>query len=212
MSNDAVIPYARSLHNGNSIQPSVRIHAMPQTIDPINFIPDDLLNTKEEKKGPLAIVFDWTIASGRKILVVTAAIVITIFLIRIKIDYDISKSVETIEAQEPKISSLVRTERDHIQIQKKLKLLSLVKTNKIDWTQRFNKFSKSLPSDILIEKITYTRNSVTLSAIANSSDSFAKFLTILISDSQIKDILLTQSNYVIEDKSYTFSMEVNLNE
>ena len=212
MSYDAVIPYIRRLHNGNSIQPSARIHAMPETIDPINFIPEELLKKEEEKKGPLAIVFDWTIASGRKILVITAAIVITIFLIRIKIDYDISKSVEKIESQEAKISSLVKTERDHLQIQKKLKLLNSVKSNEINWAERFNKFSKNLPSDVLIEKITYTKNSVTLSATTNSVQSFAKFLTILISDSQIKEILLTESHYVTEDKSYTFSMEVNLNE
>ncbi|PIR42604.1 hypothetical protein CO058_03000 [candidate division WWE3 bacterium CG_4_9_14_0_2_um_filter_35_11] len=185
---------------------------MPEAIDPINFIPEELLNKEETKSGPLAIVFDWTIASGRKILVVVATIVITIFFIRIKIDNDISKSIEKISEQEAKILSMSQIEKEHIQIQKKLVLIKSVKLNEINWAERFNKFSGSLPRDITIENITYTKSEVTFSAIANSSDSFSIFLTGLISDKQVKDVLLTASKYIPEDKSYSFSMEVTLNE
>lgn len=185
---------------------------MPEATDPINFIPEELLNKEETKSGPLAIVFDWTIASGRKILVVVATIVITIFFIRIKIDSDISKSIEKISVQEAKILSMSQIEKEHIQIQKKLALIKSVKSNEINWSERFNKFSGSIPRDITIEKITYTKSNVKFSATANSSSSFSIFLAELISDKQIKDILLTASKYIPADKSYTFSMEVTLNE
>lgn len=213
MSNDAIIPYIRGIHNGNSIQPSDRIHAMPEVNDDnVNFITEELQEEAVVSNKFLSIVFNWTIKSGRNILVLTAAIVITIFFIRIKIDHDISKSMEIISEQEAKILSMTQIEKEHVKFQKKLEIIKLANENKIDWTQRFNKFSNSLPQDIRIEEIIYTKNDVKFSAIASSSDSFSIFLAGLISDKQVSEILLTGSKYIPQDKSYLFSMEVVLYE
>lgn len=213
MGNDAIIPYIRRVHNGNSIQPSDRIHAMPKAnSDPINFIPDELIEKEEPKSGFLSTIFEWTVSSGRKILVITASIVITIFFIRIKIDSEITTLVQRISIQEAKILSMSQIEKEHLKNQKKLMILKLADGNRTDWVQRFNKFSKSLPQDTYIENIIYTRKNVEFSAIANSSESFGLLLTDLISDDQISDILLTASKYIPETKAYSFTLEVTLNE
>lgn len=213
MGNDAIIPYVRRIHNGNSIQPSARIHAMPEENDPINFIPDDLLVNEEPTKNAfLSTIFNWTIKSGRKILVITAAIVITIFFIRIKIDRDISKSLETIEEQEARILSMSQIEKEHTKLQKKIEIIKLANSQEINWFDRFNRFSDTVPEDIKIEEISYSKTNIRFSALAKTSQSFGIFLTTLISDTKISEILLTASKYNPEDKSYSFSLEIKLYE
>ena len=171
----------------------------------------EALNFVEQKENNfIQDIFDWTITSGRKVIIFTEIIVLAVFLSRFYFDRKLHDVKLNIEDKQAIIESSYDIEIEHRRIQTKLEFLKSVLDAQIDWRNWLDNFTKKIPATLVLNQVILNKQTATISAIAKTPDSFAIFISILLQDEDINSVILTQSSFDKETKEYEFTMELDL--
>ncbi len=172
----------------------------------INFIP----NAPKTNPSVKDQIFQWVIKNGKRIVIITQAIVLLVFLSRFKFDSDIRNITTEIEKNEAIVESLSATEKRYIENQEKLGLIKPIIEKQVDWETRLNDFNKKIPSELVLENVKFIDNTIELSANTKSSQSFQAFIGVLLADSNIQSIVLQASQFDSATGEYSISLHLEL--
>lgn len=155
-------------------------------------------------------LFKWTIESGKKIVILTEAIVLLVFISRFKLDRDTNRLRERIENKQAIVKSTQKLETEHRRIQRKLNRIKLITREQIDWNKRLDSFTQKMPQDVTLENLSLDHNSIALSAKVKTAASFGTFIKLLLQDDNTQAVFLKSSSYNKQEKNYKFSLDIRV--
>lgn len=131
---------------------------MPKKV-PLVKINLDLLKPQSESQKAILKLFKWVLSSGRFLVITVEIIVLAAFLLRFKLDSELSFTKEAIEQQVPFIESLSGDETLIRQTQFQLSTIKSVRKDTPDYSLIIKKISSKTPSTIVLRTIQIQKDS-----------------------------------------------------
>lgn len=113
----------------------------------------NLLKPQGEKQKIVANLLNWLLSAGRYIVIFIEIIVLSAFLLRFKLDYDIANIKEKIDEQIPFIQSLKSDETLIKKVQFQLNTIRNIKQEDPDFTIILKKVADQMPQNINVTNI-----------------------------------------------------------
>lgn len=154
----------------------------------------------------------WLLSYGRFIVILVEIVVIIAFVMRFKLDADLSSLKEEIDYQIPYLenSSYLDTERLVVLTQKRLSALQSHYNSAPEWSKFLTAFSSELPLSTRLTSLTVdrpqkgSRLNFKLNAQTTSVNDLAVLLNNLRSNTQFRDINLASISF--DQEAVTFSI------
>lgn len=159
-------------------------------------------------------VFRWLLSSGKYLVVLVELIVISGFVLRVKLDTDISDTQDKIKEQIPYLQALAPDERQVRLTQLQLTTIKQIRHNNPDFVAALNKISSLTPKTIKLTNIFFDRTqspaktSLRLVGQSPSNLEVANYIKALQNDQSFSDIIL--ANISIEKDQVNFTLLGNL--
>lgn len=160
----------------------------------------------------------WIVSYGRYIVIFTEIIIVSAFLFRFKLDYDLDNIKTSINKDLPFIEGMIADEALINQTQSKLQTIGTVYANTPDWTRIFNNLSTEIPPSVRINSLNLDSNDgqneylgIKLSGQTTSVNDLGLFIKKLrnLQDAQgnklFKDIALDSLNYDKQEILFSLS-------
>jgi hypothetical protein len=182
-----------------------KLNLMPASSE-INFIPNapkTSLSVKDQ-------IFQWVIKNGKRIVIITQAIVLLVFVSRFKFDNDIRGITSEIEQNQAILESLSDVEDKYIHNQERLALVKPIIERQINWDERLTNFNKKIPDDLILNNVKFDEDQISLDAFTKSPQSFQVFISLLIGDPTIESVILNASEFDTETGEYKLSLTMDL--
>lgn len=113
----------------------------------------NLLKPQGEKQKIVANLLNWLLSAGRYIVIFIEIIVLSAFLLRFKLDYDIANIKEKIDEQIPFIQSLKSDETLIKKVQFQLNTIRNIRQEDPDFTIILKKVANQMPQNINVTNI-----------------------------------------------------------
>lgn len=113
----------------------------------------NLLKPQGEKQKIVANLLNWLLSAGRYIVIFIEIIVLSAFLLRFKLDYDIANIKEKIDEQIPFIQSLKSDETLIKKVQFQLNTIRNIRQEDPDFTIILKKVTDQMPQNINVTNI-----------------------------------------------------------
>lgn len=136
----------------------------------------------------------WALSLGRYIVVFTELIVIIAFLMRFKLDRDLTDLHESIEQKKAIVASASSLETKFKSLQTRLTTIELVTKDQIPFNILLTELAGITPVDVSISQLSYTRTTLTLSGVSLSEAGLATLIYQLRNSPRYTDISLTNIN------------------
>lgn len=155
----------------------------------------DLLKPQSNpEKLPIKLI-RWLLSTGRFMFVFVEAVVLAAFILRFKLDADLSSKKEAIETQIPYIESLRPYEILIRQTQLKLSNIDSIKKNSVDYPTILKKIADQTPIGVKVTNISLGKNvgqaTIQINAQALTTNDLSTFLAGLKMDQSLSDVTLT---------------------
>lgn len=151
------------------------------------FISLNLLSQDAFSESIIGKILMWALSIGRYIVVFTELIVILSFLSRFKLDRDLTDLNAQINQQVLIIDSYGDLEKRFRDLQLKLTFMRN-RVSGVDVEQAMDSVIRSLPADVKLKNITTSRDKITLSATALTSQGFYQFVSNLKANKTFADL------------------------
>lgn len=198
-----IIYYVNNIHHFDIINIMPNSSELPKDI---NLLPDNAI----QKASAGQQIFRLMLKRGKTLIIITEAIVLIVFLSRFKIDRQINDATENLDNKAAIIRSSQNLEKEHNRIQYKTTQLQNIYNSQKDWAKIISDFDSKIPSDIVLENISYSKNSISFRAKVDTASSFGFFVGILKDDPNVNSVTLQSSRFIPDEQSYDFSMSVDL--
>lgn len=152
----------------------------------IEFIPQE-----DWEKTSFGKFLKWLLNVGRWIVIVTELIVIVAFVSRFKLDRDLTNLNEKVKQKQAIINSSAAFEKDFRFLQKRLSTIEGLGKSQIESDKILAIFSQITPAGIQLSNFAIDdKRKITLTANADSENTFAFFLKNLKAEKQLKNLAL----------------------
>ncbi len=172
----------------------------------INFVPDSSKKVPNIKDQ----IFQWVIKNGKRIVIITQAIVLIVFISRFKFDTDIRNLNTEIEQNQAVVENLADVETAYLQNQEKLGLIKPIIERQIDWDKRLTDFTAKIPNDLTLATVKFSEKAISITAGTKNAQSFQIFVNLLVKDQTIRSAVLQSSQYDTEADEYKFVINMEL--
>lgn len=180
-----------------------------------NFEPQGDINfvTHEEPKSGALVdqIFTWTIARGRTVIVITAVIVMLLFVVRQKVKNDLDSVIDEIGPNKAIVENSMDKEKDYRDTQERVDIISGIINSQVNWRDRLDWFDKKVPDSVVKNNVVFESDTISFSGDSPNSDGFRNLIVNLITDDRVRTIVIKGSRYVSDTGGYTFEIEVLLN-
>jgi len=158
-------------------------------------------------------VYLWGANFGKIIIIITNFIIISVWLYRWQLDRQIYNLTIEIENKQLAITSISKTEEKIRKIQSKLNAVRKIETEKTYYSTLIKSINKSTIKNIEINRITFAEeNSINIDAIALNGNTFATYINNLLTNDEVKEVILYSSTLNGTTGEYSFIIEVTTNE
>ncbi len=160
----------------------------------------------------------WVVSYGRYIVIFTEIIVVSAFVYRFKLDYDLDTLKTSINKDVPFIEGLITDEARITQAQTKLKTIGSTYNSSPNWKRIFNNLATEIPTSVRINSLNIDNSdsaaeylSIKFVGQTNSVNDLGFFIRKLrdLKDAQgnkmFKDIVLDSLNYDKEELIFSIS-------
>jgi len=172
----------------------------------INLLPKDGFTA-----SPIGRLLNWSLSTGRYIVVFTELIVILTFLSRFTLDRQVTDLNESILQKQALLSSYQNIEQIVTQVQAKTEFL-IEKEDRIQTVDLLDFLSSRAPEDIIFEQLEVRTNRFALIGTSFSQSSLQAFINILKSESSFTDVILDNVNTSEQDTGINFTLRANFND
>lgn len=180
---------------------------MPDNFEPqgdINFVTHD-----EPKTATLVDqIFTWTIAKGRTVVVLTAVVVMLIFIVRQKISNDLNRAIEEIGPNKAIVENNLDQEREYRQIQERVTLIGTIINSQTNWKGRLSWFDTKIPTSVEKQSVKFDKETISFTGRSPSSDGFRNLIVNLITDDDVRNLVIQSSRLISETNGYEFEIQI----
>ena len=178
---------------------------MPSTVN--------LAPSKEfQSASPWEKIYLWGANAGKVIIILTNFVIISAWLYRWQLDRQIYNLAIDIENKQLAITSISKTEQKIRRIQNKLNIIKQVETAKTYHSKLINSFNRSTIEGIDLRMLSFpSENTINITATAKDGETFAKYVSQLLFNEEILEVILYSSNLNGDTKEYSFVIEVTIN-
>jgi len=155
---------------------------------PADNVSINLLGESEMEHTPVGRIVSWAVTYGRYIMIGTEIVVLLAFISRFSLDRKLTDLKDEISQKQDIIQANVQFEGDVRTLQNKLakiKSLSAAGTNPVNVLSGFETL---MPSGVYLQNFSLTGNTLTVDAVANSTQAFSQFVVNLESSSLLTNI------------------------
>lgn len=156
----------------------------------------------------------WLTTVGRWVIVLTELIVISAFISRFWLDRKNSDLSDVIRQKQAILESSQVFETKFLSFQKRLNFIKAFYGQNHDYSTKIDSLVGSAPKDLVYKNLNFTSDSSTNKINANATvtafteDSIIKFITNLMSNSDIETVKINQIEKKAKDNNYSISLSV----
>ena len=132
--------------------------------------------------------FDWLLSAGRYIIIFTELIVITAFVIRFKLDFDLTKLYEEIEIKKETVVAQKSFEEEFRFIQENLLTIKELGQKRHTNQLALEKIQRIVPQTVTLTSFSCSDNKISIEAKAYSGSGLATFAYQLTHSPEFSDI------------------------
>lgn len=173
----------------------------------------NLIPSASNEKAPGGVkdqIFEWVLNNGKKIVLITQAIVLLVFISRFKFDSDIRKLNKEIEQNQVVVENYAELEEKYLENQRRLGLIKPIIEDQIDWAERLQNFNTKIPNNLTLKNLQFEESKVKISAKTNSAQAFQLFVSLLVDDSSVQSAVLEASEFNTETNEYEFVISIEV--
>lgn len=159
-----------------------------------------------------AIFIKWLTTVGRWVIVLTELIVISAFISRFWLDRKNSDLSDVIRQKQAILESSQSFETDFLAFQKRLNFINTFYGQDYDYSNKIDSLIASTPKDLVYKNINFTLDPSTnkinakATVTAFTEDSIIKFITNLMSNSDIETVKINQIEKKAKESDYSISL------
>src|SRR3990167_6683620 len=175
----------------------------------INLVPE--IHHEEAPTTQKQHIFNWIIKWGTLIVVGTEIIVIAIFGVRTKLENDLLKLIEKVEAKDQIIKNKSDLESIYTKQYIKIGNLERIINEQKNWGEILETFnSTKIPTDVTLTELEYSLSLIKLSGKVQKVEAFGGLIQKLVSDDEMETVTLSESKFTPENNLYEFTLEIGL--
>lgn len=130
----------------------------------------NLLKSVGAPKSFWESVYAWSLSVGRYIVIGTEIIVLTVFIVKIKISADIETEQQQIDNQVGQLSSMWRTEQTMSQVENQLSIFSYLDAHKTKQAQNLTNIFSLVPASVIVTNVQMDTRGVSVAGISSGYD------------------------------------------
>lgn len=157
---------------------------------PANQIRINLLGTQDLDHTPWGRLISWATTYGRYIMITTEIVVLLAFISRFSLDRKNTDLTEELTQKQAILQANVEFEREIKSLQANLATTKTLLTHQAKPVELINTIETLLPADVYLSTLDVTKNKLSISATAASTQGFAQFLSNLQATKLIANVLL----------------------
>ncbi|OGC52341.1 hypothetical protein A2982_03670 [candidate division WWE3 bacterium RIFCSPLOWO2_01_FULL_39_13] len=177
---------------------------MPEQNNSINFAARKTIRDD----GLVKKIFDWTLKRGVKMIIITEAIVLLIFISRIGSEREMRLLSQKVKEQQIVVEQHQDFEQLFNEKQTKLIQIENIINSKTNWIEIAKNFNSSIPLGAVLTEISYSPGDIEFGAEVSSPEAFGILISKLKSNSSIKSLTLLSSRYNTEESFYELSLSL----
>lgn len=157
---------------------------------PANPVRINLLGTQDLEHTPWGRLITWATTYGRYIMITTEIVVLLAFISRFSLDRKNTDLTEELTQKQAILQANVGFEREIKSLQANLATAKTLLSTQAKPIELINTIETLLPADVYLSTLEISRNKLSISATAASTQGFAQFLSNLQSTKLIQNVLL----------------------
>ncbi len=161
-----------------------------------------------------ARLIKWLTTVGRWVMTLTELIVISAFLSRFWLDRKNSDLSDVIRQKQAILESTQEFESEFLSLQKRLTFIKNSYSQNPNYTTKINSLIQSTPQDLIYQSLnlspdpTSQKTNASATVIAFTEDSVIKFISNLMSNSDIETVKIGQIEKKAKENNYTITFSV----
>lgn len=150
----------------------------------------NLLPKEELEEKALGKFLQWSLTFGRYIIVGTEIIVLLAFFSRFKLDRELTGLHEEISQKEAIIKFNLEFEKKARALQKQLAEIKKIEQDHDFSLRLFGFLEKNAPKEVVLEKLSFSEEKISLSGVSISTSSFINFLHQIRTSGRFSQVVL----------------------
>jgi Tfp pilus assembly protein PilN len=144
---------------------------------PANKISINLLGESDIEHTPVGRIVSWAVTYGRYIMIGTEIVVLLAFISRFSLDRKLTDLKEEVMQKQDIIEANVPFENDVRSLQNKLAAIKTLSGETYNPLEMLTLFQTLLPSGVYLQSFDISKNVLTVSATAGSTQAFSQFIS-----------------------------------
>ncbi len=155
---------------------------------PANFIAINLLGDADMEHTPMGRIVGWAVTYGRYIMIGTEIVVLLAFISRFSLDRKLTDLKEEVTQKQDIIEANLPFEKDVRDLQDRLGKAKVLINQPINPLNALIFFQSILPQGVYLKSYDLIKNTLTIQAIAGSTDAFAQLMRNLQASSYLTGV------------------------
>lgn len=155
---------------------------------PANSISINLLGDSDMDHTPVGRIVGWAVTYGRYIMIGTEIVVLLAFISRFSLDRKLTDLKEEVTQKQDIIEANLSFEKDIRALQDKLEKIKVLINQPVNPLTAVSLFQTILPQGVYLKSYDLNKNTLTVQAVAGSTDAFAQFMRNLRSSTYLSGI------------------------
>ena len=155
---------------------------------PANSISINLLGDSDMDHTPVGRIVGWAVTYGRYIMIGTEIVVLLAFISRFSLDRKLTDLKEEVTQKQDIIEANLSFEKDIRALQEKLEKIKVLINQPVNPLTAVSLFQTILPQGVYLKSYDLNKNTLTVQAVAGSTDAFAQFMRNLRSTTYLSGI------------------------
>jgi Tfp pilus assembly protein PilN len=155
---------------------------------PANQISINLLGDSEMDHTPIGRIVGWAVTYGRYIMIGTEIIVLLAFISRFSLDRKLTDLKEEVAQKQDIIEANLPFEKDVRTLQDKLSKIKTLINQPVEPLAAVTLFQTMLPQGVYLKTYDLSKNTLTIQAVAGSTDAFSQLMANLRASNQLSSI------------------------
>lgn len=156
-----------------------------------------------------ASIFTWVSTRGRYLLLILNIILFCVYVYRFYLDRDNSIRINKIENLVVSLSSYENKALTYDLIQDQADFVKNRNSQNVDEVFVLSIIKNSVPTNIDITGIEVNGRELIIKAKSSDPITFSSFISLIISEERITNLILQSSNYIEKDDSYEVTLVIN---
>ena len=155
---------------------------------PANSISINLLGDSDMDHTPVGRIVGWAVTYGRYIMIGTEIVVLLAFISRFSLDRKLTDLKEEVTQKQDIIEANLSFEKDIRELQDKLEKIKVLINQPVNPYTAVSLFQTILPQGVYLKSYDLNKNTLTIQAVAGSTDAFSQFMRNLQSSKYLTGI------------------------